>query len=73
MALKCKKWQKKYSKCPTFSIPRPSKIYPNWNYWFETIPSGNPALSIFSIYRVLGILNVKSYYRDVEKNLKNNL
>jgi hypothetical protein len=22
---------------------RPSKIYPNWDFWFETKPSGNPA------------------------------
>jgi hypothetical protein len=28
---------------PTSSIVRPSKIYPNWNFWFENIPSGNPA------------------------------
>jgi hypothetical protein len=21
---------------------RPSKIYPNWNFWFENKPSGNP-------------------------------
>jgi hypothetical protein len=21
---------------------RPSKIYPNWDFWFENIPSGNP-------------------------------
>jgi hypothetical protein len=27
----------------TFSISRPSKIYPNWDFWFENIPSGNPA------------------------------
>jgi hypothetical protein len=27
-----------------FSIyVRPSKIYPNWNFWFENKPSGNPA------------------------------
>jgi hypothetical protein len=26
----------------TFSIPRPPKIYPNWDFWFEKIPSGNP-------------------------------
>jgi hypothetical protein len=24
---------------PTFSIPRPSKIYPHWDFWFENIPS----------------------------------
>jgi hypothetical protein len=37
----------KYSKCPTnipiFSIPKPSKIYPNVDFLFENIPSGNPA------------------------------
>jgi hypothetical protein len=44
----------KYTKCPeyipnvhrigipNFSIPRPSNIYPNWYFWFENIPSGNP-------------------------------
>jgi uncharacterized protein (DUF2249 family) len=35
-----------YSKCPqnisNFSIPRPSNIYPNWYFWFENLPSGNP-------------------------------
>jgi hypothetical protein len=24
----------------TFSIPRPSKNYPNWNFRYENIPSG---------------------------------
>jgi hypothetical protein len=28
----------------TSSIARTSKIYPNWDVWFENIPSGNPAL-----------------------------
>jgi hypothetical protein len=27
---------------PTFSIPRPSKIDPNWDFWYENMPSGNP-------------------------------
>jgi hypothetical protein len=27
---------------PTFSIPKPSKFYPNWDFCFENIPSGNP-------------------------------
>jgi hypothetical protein len=35
-----------YSKWPqnmqTFFVPRPSKIYPNLNFWSENIPSGNP-------------------------------
>jgi hypothetical protein len=26
-----------------FFIPRPSKIYPNSDFWFEYVPSGNPA------------------------------
>jgi hypothetical protein len=28
-------------KIPTSSIARPSKIYPNLDFWFENIPSGN--------------------------------
>jgi hypothetical protein len=30
---------------PRFSIVRPSKIYPKWDFWFENEPSGNPAPS----------------------------
>jgi hypothetical protein len=33
------KWTKNI---PTFSIPRPSKIYPNKDFWFGNIASGNP-------------------------------
>jgi hypothetical protein len=40
----------KYSKWPynisTFSHPRPSKICPNWYFWFENEPSGNPVAHI---------------------------
>jgi hypothetical protein len=36
----------KYSKwpcnIPIFYIPRPSKVYPNWEFWFEKKPSENP-------------------------------
>jgi hypothetical protein len=36
----------KYSKWPlntsTLSNLGPSKIYPNWDFWFEKKPSGNP-------------------------------
>jgi hypothetical protein len=39
MALKCTKWSKSI---PAFSIPRPSKMYPNRDFWYENIPSGNP-------------------------------
>jgi hypothetical protein len=31
-----------YLHIPTSSVARPSKIYPNWDFWFENIPSGNP-------------------------------
>jgi hypothetical protein len=24
------------------TIPRPSKMYPYWDFWFENKPSGNP-------------------------------
>jgi hypothetical protein len=39
-----------YSKWPlnTFSNSRPSKIYQNWEFWFENTPSGNPALELNS-------------------------
>jgi hypothetical protein len=36
----------KYSKgsynIPIFIIPRPTKTYPNWDFWYENKPSGNP-------------------------------
>jgi hypothetical protein len=40
MATKYTKWP--YN-VPTPSMARPSKIYPNSDFWFENIPSGNPA------------------------------
>jgi hypothetical protein len=30
---------------PTSSFARPSQIYPNWDFWFENIQSGNPGLT----------------------------
>jgi hypothetical protein len=38
-ALKYSKWS--YN-IPIFSIPRPSKIYTNKDFWYENKPSGNP-------------------------------
>jgi hypothetical protein len=29
-------------KIPTSAVERPSKIYPNYDFWFENMPSGNP-------------------------------
>jgi hypothetical protein len=34
---------------PTFSIARPTKIYPNWYFWFENKSSGNPYLNLLSL------------------------
>jgi hypothetical protein len=36
-----RKRTKRPSNIPALSIIRPSKIYPNWDFWFENIPSGN--------------------------------
>jgi hypothetical protein len=54
----------KYPKCPyikyskwlynvsTLSHLRPSKIYPNWDFWFENKPSGNPVSKYDKVFRV---------------------
>jgi hypothetical protein len=41
MAVMYSKWP---LNLPTFSIPRPSQIYPNWDF-VKNIPSGNPTLA----------------------------
>jgi hypothetical protein len=33
-------------KIPRFYNARPTKIYPNWNFWFENKPSGNPGVRV---------------------------
>jgi hypothetical protein len=45
MAIRYAKWPQKQmaQNIPTSSIARPSKIYPNCDFWFGNIPSGNPA------------------------------
>jgi hypothetical protein len=47
----------KYSKLPdfitTFSIPRSSKIYPNWDFWSEKKPSGNPGGAVKFILEIV--------------------
>jgi hypothetical protein len=30
---------------------RPSKIYPNWDIWFENKPSGNPAVRYWQVVK----------------------
>jgi hypothetical protein len=43
----------KYSKgsynTPPLSIPSPSEIDPNWDFWVENKPSGNPDAKDFSV------------------------
>jgi hypothetical protein len=53
VAIKYFKWSKNI---PTFPVPRPSKIYPNWDFWFENRPSGNPVgwyIALSKAYRKL--------------------
>jgi hypothetical protein len=42
MSLKYSKWP---SNILTISNLRPYKIFPNWDFWFENKPSGNPGLN----------------------------
>jgi hypothetical protein len=37
-------------KIPPSSTARPSKIYPNWDFWFKNIPSGNTAAHAHPMY-----------------------
>jgi hypothetical protein len=55
MAAKPTKWP--YSKT-TSSVARLSKIYPKWDFGFENMPSGNPAL-LKRVDRVLGKYNLR--------------
>jgi hypothetical protein len=36
------KYSKRSINITIFSIPRHSKFYRNWDFWFENKPSGNP-------------------------------
>jgi hypothetical protein len=51
----------------TLSNLSPSKIYPSWDFWFETKPSGNPGGNpIFcsrSIKRIQSIRFPKNWHR----------
>jgi hypothetical protein len=42
---------------PRFSIARPSKIYPNWDVWFENKPSGNPGQNSDIFFDLFGKRN----------------
>jgi hypothetical protein len=47
MTITYAKWSLKFQNILTISIPRPTKIYPNWYFWYENIPSGNPAYELW--------------------------
>jgi hypothetical protein len=40
-------------KLPRFPIASPSKIYPNWDVWFENKPSGNLATAADDFFQFL--------------------
>jgi hypothetical protein len=51
---------------PTSSITRPSKIYPNWNFWFENKPSGkkpSDQKTILQNVKSLGVPFIKLIYK----------
>jgi hypothetical protein len=39
----------KYTNQHMYSMARPSKIYPNYDFWFQNIPSGNPGIHGFPL------------------------
>jgi hypothetical protein len=41
----------------TFSIARPFKVYPIWDFWFENIPSGNPGTVELLYFQICKLLN----------------
>jgi hypothetical protein len=48
MVTKYTEWLYNRPKCRKISsLARPSKIYPNMDFWFENMPSGNPGLRNF--------------------------
>jgi hypothetical protein len=55
-----------YSKWPwiiqTFFIPRPSKNYPNSDFWFEKIPSDNPAIGCWFTFGIFWNLTKQSRF-----------
>jgi hypothetical protein len=39
----------------TISNLRPSKIYPNWDFWFDNKPSGSPARYVYFRHPLPGV------------------
>jgi hypothetical protein len=59
----------KYSKLVnvlTYSSLWPSRNYPNWNFWFKNIPSGNPVI-MDNNHGFLGVM--KGHYYKLNYDL----
>jgi hypothetical protein len=35
------------------NIAKPSNIYPNWDFWFENIPPGNPEYLLDAVVKTM--------------------
>jgi hypothetical protein len=54
------------------TLQDPPKIYPNWDFWFENIPSGDPAkysIAAITITYICGMLDVAKHARSFVRNL----
>jgi hypothetical protein len=58
-----------------FSNLRPSKINPNWDFWFENKPSGNPEIeSLAKTTEASEMIQFKSIFdKMVDKPLKSGI
>jgi hypothetical protein len=56
MPIKYHRWPLNIS---TFSNLSHSKIYPNWNFWFENKPSGNPYPSWLRFYAQQNLIKAR--------------
>jgi hypothetical protein len=51
-----------------FGTPWPSKLHQNWDFWYENVPSGNPAsiskfiASPFLSLKTIRVLQLQSFY-----------
>jgi hypothetical protein len=65
------KWTKRPWNIPKSSIARHSKNYPNFDFWFENIPSGNPArhLHVENIHRVDFLIAASDFETDLKTGL----
>jgi hypothetical protein len=63
------KYTQKPLHIPTSSIASPSKIYPNYDFWLENMPSGNPGMASNVRFQFFRFLDDSSE----DKSLKDNL